>query len=162
MINLKRILLASDFSKTAGDALQYARELANRFNAELHVLHVMDDVYSRVPDFGMGLDLPSFVEDLPALRKQREQEAVRYLSEQTKAAGEYKVPVVMATCFGAPFLEIINYSKQHNIDLIVMGTHGRTGLGHTVLGSVAEKVVRKSRCPVLTIRPLKQKADADA
>ena len=61
--------------------------------------------------------------------------------------------VVRATAQGTPFLEIIRYAKEKDIDMIVMGTHGRSGLVHMLMGSVAEKVVRKAPCPVLTVRP---------
>ena len=61
--------------------------------------------------------------------------------------------VIRSTRTGPPFVEIIRYAKEHDVDLLIMGTHGRGGLAHMLLGSVAEKVVRKSPCPVLTVRP---------
>ena len=116
------------------------------------VLHVIDDVYPSVPDFGMGLAFPAFTENLPALREKQEFETMRMLSDQMDAEFEKNNRVVIATRFGAPFLEIIKYAKEQLIDLVVVGTHGRTGLKHVLLGSVAENVVRKSYCPVMTIR----------
>lgn len=161
MIKLERILFATDFSEYADDARQYACELADRFHAELHALHVIEDIYSYVPDVGMGVAYPAFIENLPALREQQELEAMKMLSEQIEASFEKDNRVVIATRFGAPFLEIIKYAREHFVDLIVMGTHGRTGLKHVLVGSVAENVVRKSYCPVMTIRH-EQSQDTDA
>lgn len=161
MMKLERILFATDFSPYADEARQYACELADRFHAELHVLSVIDDIYLAVPDFGMGLAFPAFVENLPARREKMELETMKLLSDQMSSDFEKNNRVVIATRFGSPFLEIIRYAREHFIDMIVMGTHGRTGLKHMVIGSIAEKVVRKAGCPVLTIRPSAWREDDD-
>lgn len=152
MINLKRILLPTDFSEPAAAAVPYACELAGMFGAELHVLYVIHDLASEVPDFGMGLAFPGYLEHLPERMQKLEEEAIQQLTK-VLPEGWDKSRVVLATRQGPPFLRIIEYAREHQAELIVMGTHGRGMLPHTLLGSVAERVVRKAPCPVLTVRP---------
>ena len=78
---------------------------------------------------------------------------MRFLASLLDSQWEEAHQVVHATGDGPPFLEIIRYAKSNDIDLIIMATHGRTGLAHIMIGSVVEKVVRKAPCPVLTVRP---------
>lgn len=146
MISLRRILLPTDFSDNARDATAYACELAKQFNAELHVLHVLQIHIDTTPTFGAGLApyTPS---------KESKDAADRELAKVIPQRLETAFNVVQATREGAPFVEIIRYAKENKIDMIVMGTHGRTGLSHLMIGSQAERVVRKSPCPVLTVRP---------
>jgi nucleotide-binding universal stress UspA family protein len=145
MIQLAKILLPTDFSEFSVKARDYACEFAAQFNAELHVLHVLDIQESATPDFSMGLALPGRIKES---RENAEQALQGFLDPEWAKDRS----VVRATAEGPPFLEIIRYAKQENIDLIVMGTHGRSGLVHVLLGSVAERVVRKAPCPVLTVR----------
>jgi len=146
MINLKRILLPTDFSEYSAEATRYACELAQRFKAELHLLHVLEVHVSPTPAFGGGLALGSYI-------KESQEAAEKALSNALDATWTEDLSVVRATADGPPFVEIIRYAKEHDIDMIVIGTHGRTGLAHVLMGSVAENVVRKSSCPVLTVRP---------
>ena len=83
------------------------------------------------------------------------QDSARKALEQVPQAAwsQDLVNVVRHVDTGVPFLEVIRYAREHDIDLIVLGTHGRTGLVHMLMGSVAEKIVRKAPCPVLTVRP---------
>ncbi len=146
MIELKKILVPTDFSDYSKFALKYACELAGRFEADLHVLHVLQDLVAMVPEPGMAFPLPG---DYMAELKESSERALSKLIDSAELSD---TNVVRETREGPPFLEIIRYAKENNIDLIVMGTHGRTGLAHALLGSVAEKVVRKAPCPVLTVR----------
>ncbi len=152
MINLHRILLPTDFSEPAACAVPYACELADQFGAELHVLFVIHDLASEVPDFGMGLAFPGYLEHLPERTQKLEEEAVEHLTK-VLPDGWDKSRVVLATRKGPAFLRITEYAREHQTGLIVMGTHGRGMVAHTLLGSVAERVVRKAPCPVLTVRP---------
>jgi len=152
MSQIKSILLPTDFSEPASAAVPYACDLAEAYHAELHVLHVIHDLSIQVPDFGMGLAFPDFVEHLPERMQKLEEEAIRHLADVLPDGWE-KTRVVLATRKGPPFQKIIEYAREHLCDLIVMGTHGRGMLSHTLIGSVADRVVRKAPCPVLTVRP---------
>lgn len=152
MISLKSILLPTDFSDPSRAAVPYACALAEAFHAELHILHVIHDLASEVPDFGMGLAFPGYLEHLPERRRKLEVESIRQMAG-VLPAGWDNGPVTKAVRMGPTFQRIIDYAKEHQTDLIVMGTHGRGMLKHTLLGNVAERVVRKAPCPVLTVRP---------
>jgi len=143
MITLEKILVPTDFSDHAGQAIKYACELARRFESELHLFHVVQPLTTNV----------SYGGPIPEVLLHPEEPAIAEL-EEFKAPGlEGLERVRRIVRTGPPFLEIVRYAKEMDIDLIVMGTHGRTGLVHALIGSVAEKVVRKSPCPVLTVRP---------
>jgi len=147
MISLQRILLPTDFSSYASCAIDYACTMAEKFDAEIHLLHVVQDLVSLTPEPGMAFPPPgNYLEEL---RASAEQALTKVLDPEWERGRS----VVRVTRQGSPFLEIIEYAKEQQIDLIVMGTHGRSGLAHVLLGSVAERVVRKARCPVLTVRP---------
>ncbi len=139
MIKPKRILAATDFSDHSNEAMEYACSLSETFNAELHILHVLEMHASSTPVFAGGLALN------PMVQESREAAEKALLDE---AGGR---EAIRATAVGPPFLEILRYAHDQEIDLIVMGTHGRSGLIHVLMGSVAERVVRKSSCPVLTV-----------
>lgn len=150
VVNLGRILFASDFSDDANYALEYAMELARRFAAEILVLHV-DQPLAPVLTGGFGAgDV-----QLEAMNRLAEEHRMWALDELDRTVsrlreGGFKARTLLRV--GVPFLEIINTALSESADLIVVGTHGRTGLAHVMLGSVAERVVRKSPCPVLTVR----------
>ncbi|MFN0051569.1 MAG: universal stress protein [Planctomycetales bacterium] len=150
MIRLQKILFPTDFSENARCAQEYACALAEQFHSELHVLYVLQDVALVMPEPGAMFAIPAVNLD------EIEESAQRALTTiidpnwpQTK--------IHRSTRRGAPFVEIVRYATDNQIDLIVMGTHGRSGLPHLLLGSVAEKVVRKAGCPVLTVRPTDHK-----
>lgn len=147
-ISLKRILVPTDFSETSTLALKYALPLAAEFGAELHVLHVLDLASEQYFAAEMAL-VPSAAIAAEA-RTRAETEMAALLTREEVAT--YRAHLV--TEQGAPFATIIRYARDHEIDLIVMGTHGRGAVAHLIIGSVAENVVRKAPCPVLTI-PLK-------
>ncbi len=146
MINLRRILLPTDFGEYSREATRYACELAERFGADLHLLHVLELRVSPTPAFGGGLALASYI-------KESQTAAEKAMNELLESDWEQRHAVVRHTTEGVPFVEIIRYAKEREIDLIVIGTHGRTGLNHVLMGSVAENVARKAPCPVLTVRP---------
>lgn len=151
MISLKRILLPTDFSDSSKDTMSYACAFAEQFGSELHVLHVLQDLVTMVPEPGLAFPPPGdYMQEL----KESAEKALAEIPDAEWCQGK---TVVRETRQGPPFLEIVRYAKENDIDLIVMGTHGRSGLAHVLLGSVAEKVVRKAPCPVLTVRPPEHK-----
>jgi nucleotide-binding universal stress UspA family protein len=143
MIDLRRILVPIDFSKYSQNALTYAVALAEKFDAELYLLHVVQNLAVFFPDI-LAVSAPSTEELNQSVRR-----ALDRVIQESRM-GNLKVHTEVRQ--GTPFYEIINYAQENTIDLIVMGTHGRTGLVHVLMGSVTEKVVRKSPCPVLTVR----------
>lgn len=141
-MKLERILFPTDFSEHAACAQEYALSLARQFSAELRIIHVVQ-LYSYVFDF--GVDNTSQYESVTAtLRKM--------LDELLDALAAEPIPVTGELIQGDPVGEIIRVAREESSDMIVMGTHGRSALEHALLGSVAEKVVRKAPCPVLTVR----------
>ena len=145
-IRIRKILLPTDFSKYSAAATAHACELATKFDAELHILHTLETHLVSTPEFGMGLDLPKYVSESRAAAAK----SLAGVLDPTWAAGRR---VIQAVVEGSPKTEIIRYARDHDIDLIVLSTHGRTGLAHVLMGSVAESVVRTAPCPVLTVRP---------
>ena len=146
MIALKHVLVATDFGEASAAALAYGRELARTFNAALHVLHVADDVYVR-----LGGD--AYVAVLPELQKDIEQTAHRQLDELLIDNDQPPLTVKKVVVTSAATAAcIVQYARDHAIDLIVVGTHGRGVVAHLLMGSVAERVVRTGPCPVLTVR----------
>lgn len=143
MITLERILLPTDFSECSERARSYACELAKRFTAELHLLHVAGPIM--VP--------PGYVGPVPDELLRPEEGARHELEKWNDPAFEEAKGVVRTVTLGTAFVEIVRYAREHEVDLVVIGTHGRSGINHALLGSVAEKVVRKAPCPVLTVRP---------
>jgi universal stress protein A len=146
MIQLKKILLPTDFSDYSATATKYACELARRFDAEVHLLHALDAHLASTPAFGMGLVLPQYIHESKVAAEKRLAEVLdpKWVIDRT---------VIQAVVEGSPKVEIIRYARSEGIDLIILSTHGRTGLSHVLMGSVAETVVRSAPCPVLTIRP---------
>jgi nucleotide-binding universal stress UspA family protein len=147
MITLKRILVPTDFSEPADAALTYGRELAGRFGATLHVLHVAENVYIAT------LGAETYAAVAPDLQREIENTARVRLDElilDSDGSGPRAEAVVLTSA--SPAFAIVDYAKDHDIDLIVMGTHGRQGFTHLLMGSVAERVVRMASCPVLTVR----------
>ena len=140
----QRFLVPLDFSEYANQALDYAINLASKLGARLTLLHVIQSLPLGGVD--MGVTLPyTYIQDLEA----EIMENMHTCLERVTAAGlEGEIVVV----HGVPFHEIIETAKTQQVALIIMGTHGRTGFQHVLLGSVAEKVVRLAPCPVLVAR----------
>ena len=148
MIKLDRILVPTDFSDFSRPAMQYGCAIAARFSAELHLLHVVPDPAMLVPEAAAFS-----VETMQAQSESLVKDAQATLHALPPDGWENEKPIVREVRVGAAFMEIIDYAREHSIDLIVIGTHGRSGLMHILMGSVAERIVRKSPCPVLTVKP---------
>lgn len=158
MMTLKRILVPTDFGEAAGTALSYGRALAHAFGATLHVLHVTQDMFA--PSLGVEMANGPVVLDL-----QREVDAFarKELERLVGSEGGGPPTKLLILTSNAPAGLIVQYAKNQQIDLIVMGTHGRQAIEHFLMGSVAEKVVRTAPCPVLTVRnPEREFVVADA
>ena len=149
VIQLSKILVPTDFSVYSNNALSCGCELADRFGAELHLLHVFQDLIERAKEDGFTALIDEELQNAQATFRNG---IHRKLEELPEPAGTEKTKTVRELRTGHPFVEIIRYAKENCIDLIVMGTHGRTGIPHALLGSVAEKVVRQAPCSVLTVR----------
>ena len=146
MLTLKTVLVPTDFSDASESALRYGKAMAEKFGAALHVVHVMEDLLAH------AWAAEVYVSSMPQLRDEIEKESRLRLGALLTDGERKAFRAETALLAGNPFLEIVRYAKAQNIDLIVMGTHGRGPIAHMLLGSVAEKVVRKSPCPVLTVR----------
>ena len=147
MIDIPSVLVPIDFSEYGEQALKYGCALAGKFGSRVHLLHVVDDYYPFVPEAAAFIDQRD--DYLAGLRAGAERELEKAPSTAWCAGDRVTRKVVV----GTPFVEIVRYAKEHNIALIVIGSHGRGGLSHVLMGSVAERVVRKAPCPVLTVRP---------
>lgn len=145
-IELKRILVPTDFSDESNHSLRYGVTLAEQFGAQLHLLHVVQEILPTIPEPGMAV-LPT-----EEIMRNLEQGARDGLERAIPAEVADRLTVLRVARHGVPFHEICRYAKEESIDVIVLGTHGRTGLAHFLLGSVAERVVRSAPCPVLTVR----------
>ncbi len=144
MPNIERILCPVDFSDTSEHALRYAIDLASRLGAGVRLVHAYQLPTYALPD-GALLARPDFVAELTTeLQKQLDELIRRYSGHGVELGGKIVE--------GLAFQEINRVAEEEKADMVVMGTHGRTGMKHLLLGSVAERVVRTSKLPVLTVR----------
>ena len=141
---ITRILVATDFSPTADAALAQARALAEALGASLHLLHVFEDPYTTAPEVYAVLP--------PDFREHALREAARQLDERLGRQEKREFGGTTNVVVGSPARDIVRFAAEDSIDLIVVGTHGRSGIAHLLLGSVAERVVRTAPCMVLTVR----------
>ena len=150
MFQIDRILAPTDFSTHSEASVRFACGLTDRLGAELHLLHVLSDVV--VP---AGPD-PMLISSMPP-EYYREIEEQSRLRLDTLCGPDWPRPdrSISEVRWGDPVDEINAYAAEHAVDLIIVATHGRTGLAHVLLGSVAERIVREAPCPVLTIRDKK-------
>jgi nucleotide-binding universal stress UspA family protein len=139
-MNARTILYATDFSQSSEAALEYASSLARDQSARLLIVHVEEPA----PAYGAGEYM------VPPPSGEAKRELARLLAHIVPAQGE--VPYTHRLLLGDPASEIIKVATNEDVELIVMGTHGRTGLVRLLMGSVAETVVRRAECPVLTIK----------
>jgi nucleotide-binding universal stress UspA family protein len=147
MTQLKRILVPTDFSEDSERAAAYAVELARRYEAEaVHCVHVSDIPADLLATSAYAMTGPgeAFVEQVRAESRKSLQ---AFVAKHLPGAA-----VQTAFLEGRAFVEIIRYARENDIDLIVISTHGRSGIKHALFGSVAEKVVRKAPCPVLVVK----------
>lgn len=141
-MNVKNILVPVDYSESGDAAMAYAVSLAKEYDAEMHLVHVYDQPFAHVDGGFASVSLP----EIPPADLKEEKSRLELV---TPAEG---VKFQRKFIIGSPADELVGYAKEKQIDLVVMGTHGRTGLGRLLMGSVAEGVVRRSPCPVLTIK----------
>lgn len=152
MVSIKKIAFCTDFSENADQAFDMAFDLTLKYQAQLLVVHVVPPLVFPSPvmeDFISEQASLQFSED--AIQRAMEQIEKNYLGR----TGDYK-NVLVRVLSGHPASEILNFVDQENVDLVVMGTHGFTGLAHFFLGSTAEKVVRRADCSVLTVHQIKK------
>jgi nucleotide-binding universal stress UspA family protein len=145
-MDINQILAPTDFSESSKQAVQCAYELAQTFGAKLQLLHVVELLVYPVEMFLVSEDGTTLMDDL-------ERQARLDLAELVPKSQDGTVEVLCRAVVGTPHLKIAKVAAAEKVDLIVMSTHGRTGLSHLVMGSVAERVVRMAPCPVLSIRP---------
>lgn len=146
MIEIKTILVPTDFSDCAAAAVRYAKQLAEKFESSIHLLYVIPD---------SSLILPEAV--VPAMTQLPDVNELQIVAKEglKKVIDEFGLENYQPEfeCrFGSPAEQIIETAKDQKADLIVIGTHGRGAIAHFLLGSVAERVVRHATCPVLTVR----------
>lgn len=142
---IRRILFPTDFSERAETAWSYARLMAEQFGTEVVLLHVMQEPVAMLPESSLAVAPPAI--NIAELTSAAEEGLKRL---------EVKEPariVDRIVCNGPAAEEIVRYAKDLEADLVVLGTHGRTGIAHALLGSVAERVVRRAPCAVMTVRP---------
>ncbi len=150
MIAIKTILLPTDGSECSGKALAYALAFAQQFRARVVALHVMDQGWVDQTRRSFGEVRPNVFREAQA---RREEEARGIVEAVADAGTKLGVAVETRIVTGTPAEQIVRLAKELPVDLLIMGTHGRTGISHVFLGSVAEKIVRRAPCPVLTVRP---------
>jgi len=146
-IGIKKILCPTDFSENSEHALKYALTLATLSQAELRLFHVVEPI-----TYPQSTKLFEPVLDEVELMMKMEAAFQTQLENQVSALKEEYPKITGKLVKGNTFLEIIQAARDESVDIIVMGTHGRTGLAHVLIGSVAEKVVREAPCPVLTVK----------
>jgi nucleotide-binding universal stress UspA family protein len=145
MMPIRRILFPTDFSESADHAWTFALQFAQDFGADVHVLHVVAPPPRLTEAYSMDFDPAKFAAALTA-------EAETSLDRLLEGAKVRHLTFHREVRIGVDFHEILDYARKHQIDMIIMATHGRTGLAHALVGSVAEKVVRRASCPVLTVK----------
>ncbi len=139
-----RILLPTDFSAGSAAPVACVRELAGKFGSKVYVLHVIFDI---TRDSGWHVPAISMDEFYAEMRKGAEQEMQKFVSEHLGG-----IETEQAVVVGTPYEEIFKSIEENRIDIVVMGTHGRTGIDRVLFGSTASRVVRRAPCPVLTVR----------
>ena len=143
----KFILVPTDFSEHSDKAIRQAADIAEQNNAQIYLLHVVDKLQQCAVDYCIP------IETLEKLQLDSEKEARRKMEDEVqKILQSKKIDVTFDVKVGIPFAEILREHVERKADLIVIGSHGRTGIKRTLIGSVAEKVMRESKCPVLLVR----------
>lgn len=148
-LKINKVLVPIDFSDYSKSALKYSITFAKQFNAELILIYVVEPVIYP-PDFSMGQIA------IPSVNTEWDERAREELNKLAKneIPADLKSKTIIKT--GKPFVEIIDTASEEDVDIIIIATHGHSGVEHILFGSTAEKVVRKAPCPVLTLRePIK-------
>jgi nucleotide-binding universal stress UspA family protein len=146
VLEIRSILAPADFSAHSERAVAYACGLAERLDAELHLLHVLSEILPAGPDPLLMPVMP------PEYYEENEERASETLGRLLQPGWGSPQSIVTSVRWGSPVEGIVAYAAELRVDLLVIATHGRTGLSHVLLGSVAERIVREAPCPVLTIR----------
>jgi nucleotide-binding universal stress UspA family protein len=144
---IHRILVPLDFSPPSDYALTYAKALAADFGASLHLLHVIEDRLMTGP-----WPVEVYLGELPRVREGLIKDAEARMLECLKSIEKSGIQATGEVVIGGPFQTIVDLGFTAGMDLIVMSTHGRTGITHLLIGSVAERVIRHAQCPVLVVR----------
>jgi nucleotide-binding universal stress UspA family protein len=144
-MNIKKILFPTDFSQGSLNALNYAVDLSKKYGAKLYMMHVIYDIATSSGTYVPHISMTEMYEELEAGAKK---EMDRFGVDERKDLKDIEYKVIK----GIPYEEILKFAKDDNIDMIVIGTHGRKGLDRMLFGSTAERIVRNSVCPVLTVR----------
>lgn len=150
MFNIKNILLPTDFSSLSLSAASYAIELASQYNAKVHLLHVLEKTFPILTIRSLDLSEEKIIKSIEENAKESLNETLEKIKNETDKT-DIKIETVIRK--GIDYQEITKYAEENEIDVIVIATHGTTGILHTLLGSVAEKVIRYSKKPVLVITP---------
>lgn len=147
MPTIHRILVPTDFGECSTPALRFAVDLAEKFGAELVLLHVVQDLALAMPDAVMPAPIPG--PDLGQLIDAGKGGLANLIERENLARFSPRTEVRV----GSPVAEIVAAAGDLKADLLCVGTHGRTGLAHLLLGSQAERIIREAPCPVLTVKP---------
>ena len=146
-MEIKKILFATDFSENSRWAFKYALSFARKYEAKLYILHVIQQ-----PSYPLGMYAEISFDAMDKFNRNisevTEKEMRELCQQNLNGVKNYETMILS----GTPFLEILRTAKEKEVDLIVVGTHGRTGLDHVLFGSTAEKVVRRASCPVVSVR----------
>lgn len=149
-MSFKNLVLTTDLSENAKAATPYAVELAKKFGGSISLVSVFEE-----PTLAASLSDGLLIGISDWVREAHDQQA-KALNEMAETiSSTEKVKVVATLLRGNPAAKVIEFAKNHEADCIVIATHGRTGLSHALHGSVAERIVRMSFCPVLSVRPAK-------
>jgi nucleotide-binding universal stress UspA family protein len=145
-MEFKRILFPTDFSEVANDVIPIVVEMTKHYNARLYVLHVMHDIAQATGWYVPHMSVDELYKDMGEAAKK---ELERCCLEELRTYKDIERVVLR----GEPTEEILKFAREHDVDLIIMGTHSRRGLERIIFGSTAEKVLMNSKCPVLTVGP---------
>jgi nucleotide-binding universal stress UspA family protein len=146
IMEFKRILFPTDFSEVTNDVIPIVVEMTKHYNARLYVLHVMHDIAQATGWYVPHMSVDELYKDMGEAAKK---ELERCCLEELRSYKDIERVVLR----GEPTEEILKFAREHDVDLIIMGTHSRRGLERIIFGSTAEKVLMNSKCPVLTVGP---------
>lgn len=159
MITITSIVVATDFGEPASAALEYGRALARTFHASLHVVHVVDNIVARTAP---GATFPEFMVNIADAQRGLEETGRAAVDKLLSHEDRQQLQATSAAVTSNdPAQAIVDYAESVDADLILAGTHGRRGVSRLFLGSVAERLVRHARCPVLTVRQ-QERADGES
>jgi nucleotide-binding universal stress UspA family protein len=148
-MEIKKIVFATDFSESSVNALRYAVDLAKQYGARLYFLHVLYDVAKTSGWYVPHVSMDEMYKDM---EKSAREELEKLFVDEMRGYEDIERIVLK----GTPHEEIVTYAEEQNIDLVVIGTHGRKGIDRMIFGSTAEQVIRNAPCPVLSVRLTRQ------